>query len=349
MLAQSEKIAPAAGTVDCGPLLLCSGDVLNEVQLAYEIAGPDNAPAVLVCHALTGNQLTVGTEQQPGWWQGFAGPGDCVDTEKCRVITFNVLGGCNGSTGPASLNPETSRPYRTQFPAVTIRDMVHAQYQALQKLGIRHLAAVIGGSLGGMQAMEWGLLYPDMMDKLVILAATPYLTDYGIAFNHIARTAIVSDCNWRDGKYECGKPIKGFELARMIGMVTYRSPDLFSARFKRRQSQSLYDVSSYLNYQGEKLQKRFDAASYVCLLNAMDRHDIGAGRGGLEAAAGQFKCPVLFISYDKDLIFEPELIRRFAAIVPSSVYAHVETEYGHDGFLTEFEKWAPVITQFLNM
>lgn len=347
-LLQSERIAPAIGDVDCGPLLLDSGDVLSTVQLRYERSGPEDAPAILICHALTGNHLTIGTDDVPGWWSGLAGPGKPIDTETFQVITFNVLGGCSGSTGPASIDPSSGVPYRTAFPAITIRDMVRAQHQALVKLGIRKLAAVVGGSLGGMQALEWGLLYPEMMEKLIVLAATPQLSDYGIGFNHIARRAITEDERWNDGQYETGTAIRGFDLARMIGMVTYRSPALFSSRFQRRHHNTQFEVNGYLNYQGEKLRKRFDPASYVCLLNAMDQHDIGRGRGGIEHAAHAYKCPILLISYERDLVYESDVIANFSEMIPRAVHAHVPTEYGHDGFLTEFEKWGHLLSTFLN-
>lgn len=347
-MVMQQNIATINKTVCCGPLLLSSGETLSEVTLTYERTGPIDAPVILVCHALTGHAQTVGTDDEPGWWNGLIGPEQFIDTNKFQVITFNVLGGCNGSTGPLSINPATNKPYQNNFPEISIQDMVQAQKQALEALGINEVHTIIGGSLGGMQALEWGLLYPTFMEKLIVLAATPYLTDYGIAYNHIARTAITSDPYFEDGMYDDVRNIKGFEIARMIGMVSYRSSELFAERFQRRQRQSLYEVGSYLNYQGEKLLERFDANSYLRLLQAMDDHDIRKNGITLEETAQLYKCPILFISYDKDLIFEPELIESFANLVDNSVYKHVHTDFGHDGFLTEYDKWGHYIKKFIH-
>lgn len=342
-----QKSTTTNTTVCCGPLLLSSGEILPEVQLTYERTGPIDAPVVLVCHALTGHAETVGTDEVPGWWNGLISKDGFIDTNEFQVITFNVLGGCNGSTGPLSIDPSTNEPYRNNFPKISIQDMVQAQKQALEVLGIEQVHTIIGGSLGGMQALEWGLMYPSFMDKLIVLAATPYLTDYGIAYNHIARTAITSDPNFNNGLYENMSDLKGFEIARMIGMVSYRSPELFAKRFERKQRKSLYEVSSYLNHQGEKLLHRFDANSYLRLLNAMDDHDIRRHGSRLEEIAQSFKSPILLISYDKDLIFEPELIESFANLIDKSTYLHVETDFGHDGFLTEYTKWGYQIADFI--
>src|SRR5699024_1085823 len=224
---------------------------------------------------------------------------------------FNVLGGCDGSTGPTTINPLTERAYQASFPNITVRDMVYAQHQALEQLNINELYAVIGGSLGGMQALEWVLMYPEQTEKLILLSTTPYLSDYGIAFNHIAETAIKQDPNWKDGFYDKKAMIPGLEIARMVGMVTYRSPQLFAERFNREKAGDMYEVTSYLNYQGEKLRKRFDANSYLRLLHAMNHHDIGKDRGGIKNACKSLAIPVLALSYDKDLIYEPGLIKEF--------------------------------------
>ncbi|WP_099159310.1 homoserine O-acetyltransferase MetX [Virgibacillus ndiopensis] len=335
------------GCVSFGPFHLTSGETLEKVTLHYESVGPAGAPIILVCHALTGNHCTVGTKDAPGWWDGLIGTNKYIDTDKFQVITFNVLGGCDGSTGPTSLHPRTGERYQADFPAITVRDTVHATYQALQELQIRKLAAVIGGSLGGMQVLEWGLLYPKAMDKLIVLAATPVFSDYGIAFNHIAASAIKADPTWNDGYYKTDMEIKGMEIARMIGMVTYRSSDLFSRRFNREKTKDDYSVSTYLDYQGEKLMRRFDPNSYLSLLNAMNYHDIGNGRGGIKQAVKKYKCPLLAISFENDLIYEPKQIKELSEHVSDSFYYHVKTDFGHDGFLTEFDKWGHVIKEFL--
>lgn len=344
MISQQTKTTTA--DISIGSFTLASGAVLEDVTLRYERVGPSDAPVILVCHALTGNHLTVGTEAEPGWWSGLIGPGKTIDTAHYQVITFNVLGGCSGSTGPASLQPN-GKPYRSNFPSVTIRDMVRAQHEALQKLNIQHIDTVIGGSLGGMQTLEWGLLFPEAVNKLIVLAATPALSDYGIAFNHIAAAAIQNDPSWNNGYYLPNQQPNGLEIARMIGMVTYRSAELFSARFNRDKTGDAYAISSYLNYQGEKLADRFDANSYLCLLDAMNHHDIGAGRESCNKALASLQLPVLTISYEKDLIYHPETIKDFSSVLPHATYHHVNTIFGHDGFLTEYDKWAGYIEQFL--
>jgi homoserine O-acetyltransferase/O-succinyltransferase len=346
-LVNTSNILTKIGEVSIGPLQLESGYFLPEVSLTYERVGPQDAPIILVCHALTGNHLTVGCPELPGWWNGLIGPNQYIDTAKYQVITFNVLGGCNGSTGPLSINPITEEPYRASFPTITIRDMVHAQFAALQQLDIKEVYAVVGGSLGGMQALEWGLLYPDLLNKLIILAATPTLSDYGIAYNHIAKQAITNDPLWLDGYYQSSSEIRGLEIARMIGMVTYRSSDLFSERFNRKETESGYSVTSYLDYQGEKLSNRFEANSYLGLLEAMNTHDIGRERGGWEEACKQYTCSILALSFEHDLIYEPKIIKDFSSHLANCSYQHIETLFGHDGFLTEYHKWGSIIEDFL--
>lgn len=330
-------------TVRIGNMKLENGEVLN-VELAYERSGPEDAPVILVCHALTGNQFTIGTENEPGWWSGLIGKGKYIDTNQWQVITFNVLGGCDGSTGPLSIQPETHDPYRSAFPAITVRDMVHAQRRALDQLGIQTLKAVIGGSLGGMQVLEWGVSYPNDMEQLFVLASTPFLSDYGIAFNRIGIAAIEGDPNFKNGYYQSSREVKGFEVARMAGMVTYRSPKLFSQRFNRKsQSANFYSVESYLHYQGEKLAKRFDVNSYLILLKAMNSHDIGRGRGGVKQAASTIKAHVTGIGFEHDLIYPSEEIQAFIETLQKGDFYKVPTDFGHDGFLVEFEKWGYLI------
>lgn len=300
-----QEVVSEVDNISIGPLRLTSGENLSDVSLRYERVGPVGAPVILVCHALTGNHRTVGEKKNPGWWSGLIGEDSYINTDAFQVITFNVLGGCDGSTGPLSKDPETQEMYQSSFPEISIRDMVKAQSLALEKLNISELHAVIGGSLGGMQVFEWGLSYPHRVNKLIILAATPVFSDYGIAFNHIAETAIKNDPKWKKGLYKKEDALPGLEVARMIGMVTYRSPDLFTKRFKRRKPHNRFEVTSYLNYQGEKLTKRFDANSYLCLLQAMNQHDIGAGHNCWQQACQKLTMPTLMLSFDKDLIYEP--------------------------------------------
>ncbi|NMH68918.1 homoserine O-acetyltransferase [Bacillus sp. RO3] len=328
-------------------LTLESGVTLSNVELSYERTGNHEGPSILVCHALTGNHIVKGTTEDRGWWDGLIGPGSPIDTEKYHVIAFNVLGGCEGSTGPASTNPDTGERYGPSFPAITIRDMVHAQYEALQLLSVEHLEAVIGGSLGGMQALEWGALYPEYIKKVFALAVTPALNDYGLAFNHIGITAIQEDPAFQGGDYPPGALLKGLEIARMVGMVTYRTQKLFNQRFQRRGKKGRYHVESYLDYQGEKLGKRFDPNSYLTLLKAMNSHDIGRERGGTEEAAKHYPCELITISYEGDSIYSPQDQKEFTELVSKGNHYFISTSFGHDGFLVEFEKWGPIIASHL--
>ncbi|MEW9502361.1 homoserine O-acetyltransferase MetX [Jeotgalibacillus marinus] len=336
------------GTIRIGSFTLESGKVLHNVSLRYERVGKTDLPAVLICHALTGNHVTVGTGEEPGWWKGFVGYDAPVDLSHYQVITFNVLGGCSGSTGPASPLNEKSN-YRLSFPFVSVRDMVTAQHQALEKLGINHVRAVIGGSLGGMQALEWGVLFPQFMDQLFVLAATPSLSDYGIAFNRIGIHAIEQDPRWDHGNYQDSSLVKGFEVARMVGLVTYRSPSLFDSRFSREEKEiqaderPYYQVESYLRYQGEKIARRFDPNSYLYLLYAMNGHDIGRGRGGIEKAANGIEAEVIGLGFTGDLLYPPKEIKSFIQSTSRGYFHEIETAFGHDGFLVEYEKWGPII------
>ncbi|PAD38568.1 homoserine O-acetyltransferase [Terribacillus sp. 7520-G] len=339
------------GKLLIGDIVLESGNILPNVEVAFEKSGPASGETVLVCHALTGDQFAIGTDAATGWWNGLLQPGGYIDTRRYQVITFNVLGGCNGTTSALSVNPDSGSRYAAAFPAITIRDMVLVQRLALEKLGIAHLKAVIGGSLGGMQVLEWGVMYPDFMDVLIPLAATPFVSDYAIAYNHLAKTAITSDPDWNDGYYTPDRlPAAGLGLARMVGMLTYRSDHQYNERFRRaasRRDDAAYEVESYLNYQGEKLVNRFDANCYMTLLEAMNSHDIGRGRGGWQAAARRIDAIVLTFGFSRDLLFPPEEISRFAAAVPRGRHVDVDTIYGHDGFLLEFEKWGHHIREVL--
>lgn len=333
------------GKVSIGSFQLESGEWLRDVELSYESCGPTDAPVVLVCHALTGDQYTVGTEESPGWWSGLIGPGKYIDSTVFRIITFNVLGGCSGSTGAVTIDPLTREPYRSLFPTITIRDMVHAERLGVQELGITHLHAVIGGSLGGMRVLEWGLLYPEDMNLLIPLAVTPFLSATGIAFNYIGIHAIETDAHFNNGNYQKSSDIRGFETARMAGMVTYRSENLHKERFGRKtREDGLFEIESYLNYQGTKLTNRFDANSYLTLLRAMNTHDIERGRGSIESAANRFKAKVIAIAFTHDVIYPLEAIRSFTDFIPNHHFYMVNTTFGHDGFLTEFEKWGSILT-----
>ncbi len=338
----------ATGNVGIRNFLTESGELLEQVELSYESCGPPDAPVVLVCHALTGNQYATGTQEQPGWWSGLIGPGKVIDTNVFHVLSWNVLGGCSGSTGPDTINPSTGEPYRSSFPTITIRDMVHAEKQGLLALGINRLHAVIGGSLGGMRVLEWGLLYPKDMDLLIPLAVTPYLSDTGIAFNYIGIHAIETDANYCNGNYRRSSDIKGFETARMAGLVTYRSEQLHKDRFARKTtSTGLFEIESYMKYQGTKLTNRFDANSYLTLLRAMNTHDIGRGRGGIEQAAKKYEAKVIVMAFTHDLLYPPADVHSFTNLIPNHKFYLVNTKFGHDGFLAEFDKWGALLTDHL--
>lgn len=338
------------GIVEIGSLTLESGVVLDQVHLAYEWSNKEHAPTVLVCHALTGNHEVIGTDAKPGWWRGLVGEDKSINTNEYSVISFNTLGGCSGSTGPLSINPKTNKPYRNTFPAVTIRDMVHAERKALSVLGIDRLHTVIGGSLGGMRVLEWGILYADDMDLLIPIAVTPFLSAYGIAFNCIGLHAIESDEEFANGNYLEASNIKGFETARMAGMVTYRSGKLFNERFARTKSRSGgYEVETYLHHIGKKITEHFDPNSYCTLLRAMNTHDIGRGRGGIKESVKQIKAKTITLAFTHDLIYTPDAIRSFSHLLPDSSFCLINTEFGHDGFLTEYDKWGLLIRQSMEV
>jgi homoserine O-acetyltransferase len=307
-----------------------------------------------LCHALTGNQEAYGTSENPGWWRGLIGSDGYIDINQFQIITFNVLGGCSGSTGPASTNTETGEPYRKDFPFITVRDMVRAERYALEVLGIPRLLAVIGGSLGGMQALEWAVQFPYLIEKVFVLAATPYLNDYGIAFNRLAIHAIENDPVYKSGNRADGERLVGLEIARMAGLLTYRQPKLFNDRFQRTirdadsEGKSFYQVDSYMTYQGGKLTTRFDVDSYLTLLYAMNAHDIGDKLGGWKRAASQIQAEVHAFGYEGDLIYPPEAIEEFVRYTRYGTFYSIETDFGHDGFLVEFDKWGPYIKEALS-
>lgn len=337
--------------------------MLPSVEVAVEIAGdfePGRENVILICHALTGNAHAVGDETDPGWWDGLAGPGKPLDTNRYAVITMNVLGGCDGTTGPASRCPIRDRPYGSAFPLVTIRDMVRLQREVLNRLCVHRLEAVVGGSMGGMMVLEWGILYPEVSRRLIPIATSASLTSMAIAYNEIARQAIQSDPAYLDGDYYPGPgPVRGLSVARMVGMVTYRTPRLFEHRFGRKWQQDgpewdkkrLSRVGSYLRHQGQKLVERFDANSYLTLLKAMDTHDIGRGRGGVRRALAHVEASVLVVGIEEDQLFpayqQREIHRWLLAEGKRSELLIFPSDYGHDAFLVQFDRLGPPIASFL--
>jgi len=338
------------------PLELELGGRLEHVAVAYEEYGRrdrDGTNTVLVCHALTGSAHAAGVGERdgaPGWWDALIGPGKAIDTDRFHVVSSNVLGGCYGTTGPSSIDPATGRPYGTRFPRYTVRDMVAAQKRLLDRLGVTTLRAVVGGSMGGMQVVEWAATYPEMVRAIVPIAIGARHSAWAIGLNEVARRAITADPAWRGGAYRLDQqPEAGLGLARAIAMLSYRAPASVESRFGRarreeavRGSDGLgageapFQVASYLAYQGEKLVRRFDANTYLYLTLAMDEYDVGAGRGGTNAALSRLTMPALVIGIDSDVLYPEAEVRELAAALPNSTYARVSSPHGHDAFLIEF-------------
>ena len=347
--------------------LLESGQIISPVQVAYETYGRLNSRgdnALLVCHALTGSSHVARhgpSDPEPGWWEGMVGPGLALDTERYFVLSSNVLGGCYGTTGPSSVNPSDGRPYGTDFPAVTVRDMVSLQYRLVRALGIRRLAAVIGGSMGGMLALEWALMYPELVGSLIPIGACGRLSAQGIAFNRVQSLAITQDPAWNQGHYygRPRQPEAGLALARMVGTITYRSEKSWERRFHRRpqpepeegQFGVRYAIEGYLDHQGQKLSRRFDANTYLYLARAMDHHDISRGRGSYREALERIQSPLLSVGISSDFLFPPHQQRELATSLRRAGrparYAELETPHGHDGFLIEVEALSEIVVGFL--
>lgn len=350
-------------------LTLVSGKRLGPVTLAYETYGKlneDGSNAILVLHALSGTAHAAGyhspQDPHPGWWDFYIGPGKAFDTDKYFVICSNVIGGCNGSTGPSSMDPRTGREYALDFPIVTIQDMVTAQWHLVRHLGIQRLLAVTGGSMGGMQALQWAISYPDMVESVIALATAASLSAQGIAFNEVGRQAIFRDPCWNKGDYyRSGKPQDGLALARMIGNITYLSDKLMHERFGRQlQNSDLFSfhfdteftVESYLHHQGIKFVNRFDANSYLYITKAIDYFDLKADFGGsLVNAFEGVSAHFLVISYTSDWLYPSDQSREIVSALRTNgkhvVYTEIESDYGHDTFLLDDERTQRNISNFL--
>lgn len=342
---------------------LQSGEKLHHGVLSYDTSGRLNQTrdnAVLICHALTGDSHVREREGKPGWWDGLIGPGKALDPHRYFTICANVLGGCYGSSGPASLHPDDGKPYGLRFPLITIRDMVHAQHHLIKSLGITRLQAVIGGSMGGMQVFEWAVTYPDWVEAYIPIATSHRFSAMGIAFNHVMRQAIYHDPDWCNGFYY-GRtfPTKGLSLARRLAMITYRSFALYEERFGQTMSSSCnpftmeseYEVERYLQYQGGKLVQRFDANTYLYLLKAMDLHDIAQGRGDERSAFAQITGRGLLIGIDTDVLFPAQemqmVAQKLQTLNKTVVYREIQSVHGHDAFLIEFDQLNKWINEFL--
>ena len=343
------------------PLRLEYGGVLTEVCVTLETYGELNAAkdnAVLLCHALTGSAHAAGVEQKgevPGWWDPLIGPGKPIDTREHFVVCANVLGGCYGTTGPSSPNPATGEPYRLAFPRYTVRDMVRVQARLLDILGVDSVRAVVGGSMGGMQALEWAAVYPERVRGLVSIAVGARHSAWAIGLNEVARRAITSDPAWQEGNYPPGtQPEAGLGLARAVAMLSYRSVDSLEAKFGRERvsaSRELlgrsFEIESYLDYQGVKLVKRFDANTYLYLTKAMDDHDLAEGRGRLRDVLRKITMPSLVIGISSDVLYPEAEVRALAEGLPNAEYARIGSPHGHDAFLIELPQVAARLRRFL--
>jgi homoserine O-acetyltransferase/O-succinyltransferase len=345
------------------------GGALREVTLAYETWGELDAAgenAVLVVHALTGDSHAAGdpddSYRRGGWWNPMVGPERAIDTERHFVICSNVLGGCYGSTGPTSLDPGSGRPYAMRFPLVTIRDMVRTQKRLLDDLGVKRLQLVIGGSIGGQQALEWAVEFPDFVEKAVPVAATGSLGPQGVGMSELGRRAIMADPDWQGGDYYgTGRsPDDGLAIARMAGMMTYQSAAGQWERFGRRPASrpALYEelggrfeIESYLHYQGKDLVNRFDANSYLYLSRAMDLYDVAAGYESEEEAYSRIEAEVLFIGISSDWLFPASEVRataeRARTVGARARYAEIESLSGHDSFLKDWAHLSQAVGPFL--
>jgi homoserine O-acetyltransferase len=349
-------------------MVLESGRRLGPITLAYETYGrPDSrkSNAILIFHALSGDAHVAGKHRQsdskPGWWDNMVGPGKAFDTDRYYVICANVIGGCKGSTGPSSLNPKTGKPYGLNFPIVTIRDMVKAQKELIDHLGIHQLLAVVGGSMAGMQALQWAITYPDRAALCIPIAAATTQSPQNIALDEVGRRAIMNDPNWNHGNYYGRKqPVNGLAVARMIGHITYLSDETLRIKFGRRLQEKKrlsfsfkpeFQVESYIHYKGETFTKRFDANSYLYISKAIDYFDISNGYGSLEAALKIAKAKFLVFSFSSDWLYPPseseELVGGLRAANKEVAYYEIPSSYGHDAFLVEGEKITHLISYYL--
>ncbi len=352
------------------PMSLESGLSLGPIDLVYEEYGTPNetrSNAVLICHALSGNAHAAGYrhahDRRAGWWDSMIGPGRPFDTNRYWIICSNIIGGCNGSTGPGSVNPSSGKPYGIGFPVITIGDMVEAQKRLIDHLGIERLHAIIGGSMGGFQVLEWALRFPEKCRSAIVVASSARLSAQGLAFNAVGRHAIISDQGWLDGDYYGAPgPVQGLAIARMIGHITYLSESHMDLKFGRKlQSADRFSfdftaefaVESYLKHQGERFTERFDANSYLYITKAMDYFDIADiyGGGSLDEALSRASCKFLVVSYSSDWLFPTaqarEIVRSLIRNAKDVSFVEINSPYGHDAFLIETGELARLVVPFL--
>ncbi len=345
------------------------GELLKQVTLAYHTYGTLNAGrsnAVFIFHALTGDSQAAGRTAggSKGWWDPLIGPGRVFDTKRYFIVCSNVLGGCYGSTGPAAINPDTNTPYGMKFPLVTIRDMVRAQRRLMEHLGIEFLCMAAGGSMGGMQALEWAVTFPELVHKVIAVGTPGRLSPQAIAYNEVGRQAIMLDPYWRQGEYYGREtPAAGLSIARMVATITYRCEDSLDLKFGRKVANRLgrdenpyrefadrFDVQSYLQYQGSALGKRFDPNTYLYLTKAMDLHDLGRGYASYEAALSRISMSLLMVGISTDILFPASQQKSVADTVRrlggQAQYREICSPHGHDAFLLEFNLIEAVLKDF---
>jgi homoserine O-acetyltransferase len=356
-----------ANTVGFDSLSLDNGATLAPIEVAYETYGQLNAGksnAILVLHAFSGDAHAAGISPEtgkPGWWDNMIGPGKAFDTNRYFVICTNVLGGCRGTTGPSSLNPATGCPYAMSFPVITIADMVRAQKMLIDSLGIQRLLSVSGGSMGGMQALEWAVAFPESVVSAIPIASTTRHSAQQIAFNEVGRQAIMADPDWNEGNYY-GRtpPARGLAVARMVGHITYMSDDSMREKFGRRlrgkENFSFgfdvdFEVESYLRYRGSQFVNRFDANSYLYITKAMDYFDLATGRGSMTAALERTSSRFLVISFSSDWLYpsyqSQEIVRSLRSRNRDVAYVELQSNYGHDSFLVDVAEQTDLVRGFL--
>jgi len=363
------------------PFELESGSELSPVQVAYQTYGQLNSEgtnAVLICHALTGNAHAAGVladeesdnKSNPdllnkysklnkgnrGWWDELIGEGKLFDTEKYFVISSNILGSCYGTTGPVSIKNIFNKNYGMNFPTVIVRDMVKLQKGLIDHLNVKKLATIAGGSLGGMQVLEWAVMYPEIVNSIIPIATSAQHSPWAISLNETSRHAIKNDPKWMNGNYK-SQPYDGLSLARKIAMISYRSMESFEQKFSRERkdensskldTENIFQIESYLNHHGDKLNQRFDANTYINLSHAMDLHDVALNRGNLFEVLGSIKVPTLSVGISSDILYPAEEQKNIANLIPNAEYAEIDSIHGHDGFLIEFDQMTNIIGSFLS-
>lgn len=357
-----------------------SGESIPELRIAYQTYGQLNSEknnVILLCHALTGNSHAAGSLieiersendapdylnkyselylHKKGWWDDLIGKNRPLDTNRFFIICPNIIGSCYGSTGPASKIPGSEKAYKFDFPVVTVRDIVRSHKLLLDYLGIERIHLALGGSLGGMQVLEWSIMYPDYVEKIAPIAASARHSSWAIGFNEIMRKSIINDKNFNNGNYEYGK-VEGLSIARMVGMLSYRSELSFDMKFSRKRERlneyfnlnNKFQIQNYLNYQGDKLVKRFDPISYIYLSYVMDLHDISMGRGDIKSVLGEIKAKTLCVGISTDILYPNYEQKAICAMIPGAFYAEVDSIHGHDAFLIEFERMSDILKSFLD-